>query len=79
MGPFSASTSRRRSAAATGGRSTSSETFALAATAFDKLDASLALDNGRAQVLRAAMKSHGVSVQLDGFIDLAAQSWGLTG
>jgi AsmA protein len=49
----------------------------LGGTAFDKLDASLALDNGRAQVQRAVMTSHGVTAGLDGVIDLAAQSWSL--
>jgi AsmA protein len=49
----------------------------LGGTAFDKVDASLALDNGRAQVQRAVMTSHGVTVELDGLIDLAAQSWSL--
>ena len=49
----------------------------LGGTAFDKVDISLALESGRAQVLRAAMTSHGVTAELDGFIDLAAQSWNL--
>jgi AsmA protein len=49
----------------------------LGGTAFDKVDASLALDNGRAQVQRAVMTSHGVTVELGGLIDLAAQSWSL--
>jgi len=49
----------------------------LGGTAFDKVDASLALDNGRAQIQRAVMMSHGVTVELDGSIDLAAQSWSL--
>jgi AsmA protein len=49
----------------------------LGGTAFDKVDASLALDNGRAQIQRAVMTSHGVTVELDGLINLAAQSWSL--
>ena len=49
----------------------------LGGTAFDKVDASLALDNGRAQVQRAMMTSHGVTVELGGSINLAAQSWSL--
>ncbi len=49
----------------------------LGGTAFDKVEASLALDNGRAQVRRAVMTSHGVTADLDGLIDLAGQSWSL--
>jgi AsmA protein len=49
----------------------------LGGTAFDKVDASLALDNGSAQVQRAMMTSHGVTVELGGLINLAAQSWSL--
>jgi AsmA protein len=49
----------------------------LGGTAFDKVEATLALDNGRAQVQRAVLTSHGVTVELDGLIDLAAQSWSL--
>jgi AsmA protein len=49
----------------------------LGGTAFDQVDASLALDNGRAQVQRATMTSHGVTVELGGSIDLAAQRWSL--
>jgi AsmA protein len=49
----------------------------LGGTAFDKVDASLALDNGRVQVQRAVMTSHGVTVELGGLIDLASQSWSL--
>ena len=49
----------------------------LGGTAFDKLDVSLALDHGRARVERAAMTSHGVTAEMDGFIDLVAQSWAL--
>jgi AsmA protein len=49
----------------------------LGATAFDKLDVSLALDNGRARVQRAMMTSHGVTAELGGLLDLAAQSWSL--
>jgi AsmA protein len=46
-------------------------------TAFDKLDVSLALTNGRARVERGVMTSHGVTAELDGLIDLGAQSWAL--
>jgi AsmA protein len=49
----------------------------LGGTAFDKVDASLALDNGRARVRHAVMTSHGVTADLDGLIDLAGQSWSL--
>ena len=49
----------------------------LGGTAFDKVDVSLALDNGRAEVQRALMTSHGVTVGLSGFIDLAAQNLSL--
>jgi AsmA protein len=49
----------------------------LGGTAFDKVDVSLALDNGRAEVQRAVMTSHGVIAELDGLIDLGAQSWSL--
>jgi AsmA protein len=49
----------------------------LGGTAFDKVDASLALDNGQARVQRAVMTSHGVTAELVGLIDLAAQSWSL--
>ena len=49
----------------------------LGGTAFDTVDASLALDNGRAQVQRAVMTSHGVTVEVNGSIDLPAQSWDL--
>ena len=46
-------------------------------TAFDKFEASLALDSGRAQVQRGVMTSHGVKGELGGLIDLGAQSWAL--
>jgi AsmA protein len=46
-------------------------------TAFDKLDASLALEDGRARVGRAVMTSHGVTAELSGLIDLVARSWAL--
>ena len=49
----------------------------LGGTAFDKIDASLALEDGRARVRRAVMTSHGVTAELDGLIDLVAQSWSL--
>jgi AsmA protein len=49
----------------------------LGGTAFDKVDASLTLDNGSALVQRATMTSHGVTVELGGSINLAAQSWSL--
>jgi AsmA protein len=49
----------------------------LGGTAFDKVDVSLALNDGRAQVQRAAMTSHGVTAALSGLIDLVAQSWTL--
>ena len=47
-------------------------------TAFDKLDVSLSLASGRARVERAAMTSHGVTAEADGFVDLVARSWALT-
>jgi AsmA protein len=46
-------------------------------TAFDKFDAALALDAGRARVKREIVKSHGVKGELGGVIDLGAQSWAL--
>jgi AsmA protein len=49
----------------------------LGGTAFDKVDVSLALNDGRAQVQRGAMTSHGVTADLSGLIDLVAQSWTL--
>jgi AsmA protein len=49
----------------------------LGGTAFDKVDVSLTLDNGRAEVQRALMTSHGVTMGLNGFIDLAAQNLSL--
>ena len=49
----------------------------LGGTAFDKVDVSLALEDGRAQVRRGMLTSHGVTAELDGLIDLIAQSWAL--
>jgi AsmA protein len=49
----------------------------LGGTAFDKLEVSLALNDGRAQVDHGAMTSHGMTADLNGLIDLAAQSWAL--
>ena len=46
-------------------------------TTFDKVDASLAMDDGRAQVRRGVMTSHGAKAELDGVIELIAQTWGL--
>ena len=46
----------------------------LGGTAFDKIDVSLAMNDGRAQVQRGAMTSHGVTADLSGLIDLVAQS-----
>lgn len=49
----------------------------LGGTAFDQLDVSLSLHNGRARVERGAMTSHGVTAELDGAIDLVARAWAL--
>ncbi len=49
----------------------------LGGTPFDKVEASLALDDGRAQVRRGIMTSHGVKAELDGLIELIDQSWAL--
>jgi AsmA protein len=49
----------------------------LGGTAFDKLDVSLALADGRARIERGAMTSRGVTADLNGLIDLVAQSWAL--
>jgi len=49
----------------------------LGGTAFDKLAVSVSLDNGRARIERGAMMSRGVGTQLEGLIDLVAQSWAL--
>jgi AsmA protein len=46
-------------------------------TPFDKIEASLAVDGGRAQVERGAMTSHAVKAGLDGLIELVDQSWAL--
>ena len=45
--------------------------------AFDRLDVSLALDDGRAQVQRGVMTTHGVKAGLDGVVDLGGQNWAL--
>ena len=47
-------------------------------TAFDKLEASVTLDNGRARIERGEMTSRGVAARLAGSIDLAGQAWDLT-
>jgi AsmA protein len=49
----------------------------LGGTAFDKLAVSLSVDDGRAQIERGALTSHGVGAELEGLIDLVAQSWAL--
>jgi AsmA protein len=49
----------------------------LGGTTFDKVDASLAVGEGRAQVRRGVMTSHGVKAELDGLIELIDQSWAL--
>ena len=49
----------------------------LGGSAFDKLDLSLALNNGRAEIQRGVMISHGVTAEIDGAIDLVAQNWAL--
>ena len=49
----------------------------LGGTPFDKVEASVGLDDGRAQVRRGIMTSHGVKAELDGFIELIDQSWAL--
>jgi AsmA protein len=49
----------------------------LGGTTFDKFDASLTVGEGRAQVQRGVMTSHGVKADLDGFIALVDQSWAL--
>ena len=46
-------------------------------TTFDMVDASFALDDGRAQVRRGVMTSHGARGELNGLIDLRAQTWAL--
>ena len=46
-------------------------------TAFDKFDASLALDDGRAQIRRGVLTNHGVKGELSGLIDLGAQNWAM--
>jgi AsmA protein len=49
----------------------------LGSTSFDKFAASLAVGEGRAQIQRGVMTSHGVKADLDGFIGIANQSWAL--
>jgi AsmA protein len=49
----------------------------LGGTTFDKVEASLAVDEGRAQVRRGVMTSHGMRAELDGLIKLVDQSWAL--
>jgi AsmA protein len=49
----------------------------LGGTAFDNLDVSLALTDGRARVERGSMMSRGVTADLNGLIDLVARSWAL--
>ena len=49
----------------------------LGSTTFDKLDASLAIGGGRAEVQRGLMTSHGVRAELDGLIELVSQRWAL--
>ena len=46
-------------------------------TAFERFDASLVIDDGRAQVQRAIMTSCGMTAELNGIIDLGGQNWGL--
>jgi AsmA protein len=46
-------------------------------TPFDTIETSLAVDEGRAQVQRGVMTSHGMKAGLDGFIGLVDQSWAL--
>lgn len=46
-------------------------------TAFDRLDLSLGLEDGRARVQRGVMASPGVKAGLTGVIDLSGQSWAL--
>jgi AsmA protein len=46
-------------------------------TTFETFDASLALDNGRAEVEHGVMTSQGVKGGLSGVIDLGAQNWAL--
>jgi AsmA protein len=49
----------------------------LGGTAFDKLAVSVNFADGRAEVERGTMTSHGVSAGLKGLIDLVAQEWAL--
>ena len=45
----------------------------LGGTTFDKVEVSLAVGEGRAQVQRGVMTSHGVKADLDGFIEIVNQ------
>jgi AsmA protein len=49
----------------------------LGTTTFDKVEASLEVGEGRAQVRRGVMTSPGVKAELDGLIELIDQSWAL--
>jgi AsmA protein len=49
----------------------------LGGTTFDKVEASLTVGEGRAQVGHGVMTSHGVRAELDGLIELVDQSWAL--
>ena len=49
----------------------------LGGTTFDKVEASLAVGEGRAQVQRGVLTSHGVKADLDGFIEIVDQSLAL--
>jgi AsmA protein len=49
----------------------------LGGTTFDKVEASLTVGEGRAQVRHGVMTSHGVRAELDGLIELVDQSWAL--
>jgi AsmA protein len=49
----------------------------LGGTAFDKLEVSLAVNDGRARVQRGAMTSHGMAADLGGLIDLMTRGWAL--
>jgi AsmA protein len=49
----------------------------LGGTPFDTIETSLAVDEGRAQVQRGIMTSHGMKAGLDGLIGLVDESWAL--
>jgi AsmA protein len=49
----------------------------LGGTAFDRLEASLTLNDGHVRVERGAMTSHGMTADLNGLVDLVAQRWAL--